>query len=68
MKEKMDQNTGDSSDAYQAKGNVTVQKNYGMDYKNVKQLCLDLIHDNFPKLTKDCFSSSKILFCNTIII
>jgi len=50
MKEKMDQNTGDSSDAYQAKGNVTVQKNYGMDYKNVKQLCLDLIHDNFPKL------------------
>lgn len=39
--------TGDGSTAYQAKGDINIK---GMDYNNVKQVCLDLIHDNFPKL------------------
>lgn len=41
------QSTGDSSNAYQAQRDILIQ---GMDYTNVKQLCLDLIHENFPKL------------------
>jgi hypothetical protein len=41
------QSTGDNSNAYQAQRDIVIQ---GMDYTNVKQLCLDLIHENFPKL------------------
>lgn len=45
----MKQETGENSDAYQAKRDINIT-NEGMDYRNVKQLCLDLIHENFPKL------------------
>jgi len=45
----MDQTTGENSQAYQAKRDINVT-NTGMDYNSVKQLCLDIIHDNFPKL------------------
>lgn len=44
------QSTGDNSNAYQAQRDVIIQ---GMDYSNVKQLCLDLIHENFPKLQSE---------------
>ncbi|EOG7655213.1 LPO_1073/Vpar_1526 family protein [Vibrio cholerae] len=43
----MEQSTGDNSNSYQAKRDIII---HGMDYMNVKQLCLDLIHENFPKL------------------
>ncbi|HLS29232.1 MAG TPA: LPO_1073/Vpar_1526 family protein [Flavobacteriaceae bacterium] len=48
----MKQSTGESSKAYQAKGDINIT-NTGMDYKNVKQLCLELIHENFPKLQEE---------------
>lgn len=48
----MKQQTGENSDAYQAKRDINIT-HQGMDYQNVKQLCLDLIHDNFPKLQKE---------------
>lgn len=48
----MDQNTGENSQAYQAKRDINIT-NTGMDYSSVKQLCLDIIHDNFPKLQDD---------------
>lgn len=41
------QSTGDNSNAYQAQRDIVIK---GMDYTNVKQLCLELIHENFPKL------------------
>lgn len=47
----MEQSTGENSEAYQAKRDINVHK--GMDYINVKQLCLDLIHENFPKLQEE---------------
>jgi len=48
----MKQETGENSDAYQAKRDINIT-HQGMDYQNVKQLCLDLIHDNFPKLQEE---------------
>ena len=48
----MKQETGENSDAYQAKRDINIT-HQGMDYRNVKQLCLDLIHDNFPKLQEE---------------
>lgn len=48
----MKQETGESSEAYQAKRDINIT-HQGMDYKNVKQLCIDLIHDNFPKLQEE---------------
>ncbi|MCJ8313918.1 MAG: hypothetical protein HRU38_17535 [Saccharospirillaceae bacterium] len=49
---KMEQSTGENSDAYQAKRDININ-NTGMDYRNVKQLCIDLIHENFPKLQEE---------------
>lgn len=49
---KMEQLTGENSDAYQAKRDINIT-NTGMDYRNVKQLCIDLIHENFPKLQEE---------------
>ncbi|WP_318517278.1 LPO_1073/Vpar_1526 family protein [Photobacterium leiognathi] len=43
----MEQQSGDNSNSYQARRDINI---HGMDYMNVKQLCLDLIHENFPKL------------------
>lgn len=48
----MKQETGENSDAYQARRDINIT-HQGMDYRNVKQLCLDLIHDNFPKLQEE---------------
>lgn len=48
----MKQEAGENSDAYQAKRDINIT-HQGMDYQNVKQLCLDLIHDNFPKLQEE---------------
>ncbi len=48
----MKQETGENSEAYQAKRDIIIT-HQGMDYNNVKQLCLDLIHDNFPKLQEE---------------
>ena len=48
----MKQETGENSEAYQAKRDINIT-HQGMDYNNVKQLCLDLIHDNFPKLQEE---------------
>ncbi len=52
MLEKMEQSTGENSDAYQAKRDINIT-NKGMDYRNVKELCMDLINDNFPKLQEE---------------
>jgi len=48
----MKQEAGENSSAYQAKRDINIT-HQGMDYQNVKQLCLDLIHDNFPKLQEE---------------
>ncbi|MCU8055423.1 hypothetical protein L5L78_04255 [Shewanella sp. SM34] len=48
----MKQETGENSDAYQAKRDINIT-HQGMDYQNVKQLCLDLMHYNFPKLHEE---------------
>jgi hypothetical protein len=48
----MKQETGENSEAYQAKRDINIT-HQGMDYSNVKQLCVDLIHDNFPKLQEE---------------
>ena len=48
----MKQSIGERAEAYQAKRDINIT-NTGMDYRNVKQLCLDLIHDNFPKLQEE---------------
>lgn len=45
----MKQEAGENSNAYQAKRDINIT-HQGMDYQSVKQLCLDLMHDNFPKL------------------
>ncbi len=54
----MDQTTGENSQAYQAKRDINVT-NTGMDYNSVKQLCLDILHDNFPKLQDDAMEEVK---------
>lgn len=46
----MKQESGDNSSAYQAGRDLTVNNQSGLGYTDVKALCLDLIHDNFPKL------------------
>src|SRR5690625_997273 len=48
----MKQSTGESSKAYQAKGDINIT-NTDMDYKNVKQLCYELLHENCPKLQEE---------------
>jgi hypothetical protein len=48
----MKQETGESSAAYQANRDINIS-HQGMDYKNVRQLCINLIHDNFPKLQEE---------------
>lgn len=53
---KTEQSTGDNSAAYQSQGSMTI--NNGMDYKNVSQLCLDLIHQNFPKLKEEAMAQA----------
>jgi hypothetical protein len=50
---KTEQSVGDFSVAYQSGREMTVQHFHGMDYQSVKQLCLDLINDNFPKLQQE---------------
>ncbi len=54
---KTEQTTGDNSAAYQSNGDMTVH-HYGMDFQNVKQLCLALINDNAPKLQQEAMQSA----------
>lgn len=54
---KTEQTTGDNSAAYQSNGAMEVH-NHGMDYRNVKQLCMDLINQNFPKLQQEAMEQA----------
>ncbi|HEX5056682.1 MAG TPA: LPO_1073/Vpar_1526 family protein [Gammaproteobacteria bacterium] len=52
----MKQETGDGSGAYQAGRDIVIDNRSGLGYSDVKALCLDLIHANFPKLQEEAMS------------
>ena len=56
---KQEQKVGSESTAIQAGGNVTIIQNNGLSATEVRELCLQLLRENFPILREEAIEEAK---------
>lgn len=56
---KQEQKIGSESTAIQAGGNVTIIQNNGLSAAEVRELCLQLLRENFPKLRQEAIEEAE---------
>lgn len=54
LPDKQSQKVGDNSIAVQVDGNLSL----GLSYRDVREICIDLMHENFPKLREEAMTKA----------